>query len=122
MKTATTVAQMLVRAAGLVLIVLGLLFWTGNALTLIPIHMLVGVALVILLWVLAGIALPAPSRADNGDSDDWAEAFDETSRREPWLIGWAGRDSDAEVSSLALEGRLPDGLRGTLYRNGPGRH
>ena len=56
MKTTVTVAQMLVRLAGLIQIVLGVLFWTGNALTLIPIHMLVGTVLVLLLWVLAGIA------------------------------------------------------------------
>jgi hypothetical protein len=31
----------------------GLLFWTGNATTLIPIHMLLGVALVLLLWTMA---------------------------------------------------------------------
>ena len=56
MRTATTIAQILVRAAGLTQIVLGVLFWTGNALTLIPIHMLVGSVLVLMLWVLAGIA------------------------------------------------------------------
>ncbi len=56
MKTATTVAQMLVRICGLLLIALGILFWTGNALTLIPVHMLLGVILVLSLWTLAGIA------------------------------------------------------------------
>ena len=57
MKIAATVAQMLVRIAGLIQIVLGVLFWTGNALTFISIHMLIGSALVLLLWSLAGIAL-----------------------------------------------------------------
>jgi hypothetical protein len=55
MKTAATVAQMLVRVAGVVQIILGVLFWTGNALTLIPIHMLIGSVIVLLLWTLAGI-------------------------------------------------------------------
>lgn len=53
MKTATTVAQMVVRFSGLILIVLGILFWTGHALSLISLHMLLGLILVIALWVLA---------------------------------------------------------------------
>jgi hypothetical protein len=56
MRTTTTVIQMLIRLAGLIMIALGLLFWTGNALALIPVHMLLGIVLVILLWVQAGIA------------------------------------------------------------------
>jgi hypothetical protein len=56
MRTATTVIQMLIRLAGLIMIALGLLFWTGNALALIPVHMLLGIVLVILLWVQAGLA------------------------------------------------------------------
>jgi hypothetical protein len=56
MKTTTTVAQMLVRITGLILIVLGILFWTGNAVALIPVHMLLGFVLVLSLWTLAGLA------------------------------------------------------------------
>src|SRR5262249_20583720 len=56
MKTAATIFQILIRLTGLTAIVLGLLFWSGNALTLIPIHMLVGIVLVLSLWALAGLA------------------------------------------------------------------
>jgi hypothetical protein len=59
MKIATTVLQMLVRLSGLTLIVLGMLFWTGHALTLIPVHMLVGFVLVLSLWALAVLAARA---------------------------------------------------------------
>ena len=59
MKTATTAAQMLVRLTGLILIVLGILFWTGNADALVPLHMLIGFVLVISLWALAIIAAGA---------------------------------------------------------------
>ncbi len=62
MKTATTIAQMLVRLMGVILIVLGVLFWTGNALTLIPVHMTAGIILVLALWTLAGLALRAGVR------------------------------------------------------------
>ncbi len=51
-----TVTQMLVRICGSILIVLGLLFWTGNALALIPLHILVGVVLVLALWFMAFLA------------------------------------------------------------------
>lgn len=64
MKTAATVIQWLVRVLGLVMVTLGLLFWTGNALTLIPVHMLVGLVLVLSLWALALLA--ALSRVSPG--------------------------------------------------------
>jgi hypothetical protein len=57
MKTAATIIQILVRVAGLTQIVLGVLFWTDNVLTLVPIHMLVGLVLVLLLWSLASMSL-----------------------------------------------------------------
>lgn len=49
--------RMLVRACALVLVVLGILFWTGHAFAWINVHMLVGLVLVIALWALAGLAL-----------------------------------------------------------------
>ena len=56
MKITTTVLQMFVRLDGIVLIVLGLLFWSGNADPLIPVHMLLGILLVLALWALAILA------------------------------------------------------------------
>ena len=53
MKTTATALQMLVRLIGSILIILGVLFWTGNADSLIPVHMLLGITLVVLLWALA---------------------------------------------------------------------
>jgi hypothetical protein len=57
MKTTATVALWLVRITGLIQIVTGLLFWTGNALALIPLHMLSGLVLVLSLWTVAFVAL-----------------------------------------------------------------
>ncbi len=59
MKTATTIAQMLVRITGVIQIVLGLLFWTGNALGLVNLHMLSGLLFVLGLWALGIIAASA---------------------------------------------------------------
>src|SRR5665213_909575 len=59
MRTTTTIAQMVVRLLGLVLIVLGGLFWGGRALELVNTHMLIGVLFVLALWVLSGIGAAA---------------------------------------------------------------
>jgi hypothetical protein len=59
MRNSINIALVLVRILGTVMLVLGLLFWTGNALELIPAHMLVGIAVVLLLWALAGLAARA---------------------------------------------------------------
>ena len=63
MTTATTVALTVVRVTGTVQIVTGLLFWTGNALALLPLHLLSGVVLVLALWVLAVLAARAGAGA-----------------------------------------------------------
>jgi len=50
------IPQTIVRAAGVILLVLGLLIWTGGFGGLVPIHMLVGFVLVLALWALAYLA------------------------------------------------------------------
>jgi hypothetical protein len=62
MRRATTTAQMLVRATAVVQLVLGGLFWTGNALDLVPLHQTVGFLLVFGLWTLAALAARAGVR------------------------------------------------------------
>jgi hypothetical protein len=66
MQVATSVAQWIVRLTGVTQVVLGLLFWSGRALTLLPLHMLIGMLFVTALWVLAGLAARA------GLSTRWA--------------------------------------------------
>lgn len=56
MSTAVTTFRILVRLSGLILIILGIIFWTGHALSLIPVHMVVGLILAISLWALAFFA------------------------------------------------------------------
>jgi len=57
--TATNIVRTLIRLTGLVQIVLGVLFWTGNARGLIPLHQLVGFGLVLSLLVMAALAARA---------------------------------------------------------------
>jgi hypothetical protein len=55
-KTTATVAQMMLRFAGLLALILGILFWTNNARQLTSIHMLLGIIVVLSLWTLAFLA------------------------------------------------------------------
>jgi hypothetical protein len=50
MKLATTIAQNVVRTLGVIQIALGMLFWTYNALNLIPLHTLIGLVISGLAW------------------------------------------------------------------------
>ena len=63
MRAATIATVWIVRVAGIVQIVLGLLFWTGRALGYIPLHMSVGFVVVLGLWTLALLALVARTGA-----------------------------------------------------------
>jgi hypothetical protein len=62
MRRATTAAQMLVRAAFVVQLVLGGLFWIDRARDLIPLHQTIGFLLVFGLWTLAVLAARAGVR------------------------------------------------------------
>lgn len=59
MRAATILIQNAVRVLGVVLIVLGFLFWSRHAYNLVPLHMWLGVALIVLLWILAIVAAKA---------------------------------------------------------------
>ena len=62
MMTLTNIARWIVRLTGPTQVVLGLLFWTGRALTLLPLHMLMGMLFVLAYLVLAGLAAWAALR------------------------------------------------------------
>lgn len=59
MTTASSVLRIVLRACAVVLLALGLLFWTGNATGLVPLHQLIGFVLVLSLWALAVLAARA---------------------------------------------------------------
>ena len=59
MNKAITATLWVVRITGIVQVVLGLLFWSGHQLALIPVHMAIGLAFVLGLWTLAGLAARA---------------------------------------------------------------
>ena len=59
MRTATVILQNAVRVLGLTLIVLGFLFWSRTAFSLIPLHMWLGETVTALLWMLAVLGIRA---------------------------------------------------------------
>ena len=59
MRATLTVAHLLVRISGVLLLILGLLIWTEGASGLVPIHMLLGLVLVLSMWVLAAVSTRA---------------------------------------------------------------
>ena len=64
MRNASKVTGMVVGISGLFQIVLGVLFWTGHAAVLVPLHMAVGIVFVLSLWTIAVLA--ARARAPMG--------------------------------------------------------
>ena len=59
MKKLSLFADTGLKLLGLLQVVGGILFWTGNARQFVPAHAAIGVLLVLLLWLLAGLALRA---------------------------------------------------------------
>jgi hypothetical protein len=59
-KSVTLIARLLLSLFGIALLVLGILFWTGHALSLLSLHMLLGALFVVSMWVLviAGFLVP----------------------------------------------------------------
>lgn len=55
-------ARMTVRVVGVAMLVLGFVIWTGSAAALVPVHMLLGIVLVLALWTVAVLALQAGAR------------------------------------------------------------
>ncbi len=61
-------------------------------------------------------------RAARAAADSWKAAFASASREKPWLLAFRSVTRESFAAPARLTGRIPDGLRGTLYRNGPARH
>ena len=57
MRRRLSILRFLVVESGAALFVLGLLFWNGRALNLVPVHMMLVGVLVLCLWVIAAIGL-----------------------------------------------------------------
>ncbi|HEY5258490.1 MAG TPA: hypothetical protein VIJ12_08955 [Candidatus Baltobacteraceae bacterium] len=56
MATTLTALNWVARIVGVVLIILGIFFWTGSAIGLIGLHMALGAIFVLVLWAMAIVA------------------------------------------------------------------
>src|SRR5262245_32438884 len=71
---------------------------------------------------LAGL-LPSGLAQALRSSEAWQQAPAAALAQHPWLRGWqAVANETLQTPWLELQGRVPAGLHGTLYRNGPARH
>ena len=61
--TPVLVTRIVARVIAVIQIALGVLFWTGNADSLVIVHMAVGLLLVVDLWVAVGLGLRAGAPA-----------------------------------------------------------
>ena len=49
------ITGMVLRVAAILALILGIIFWTGNAKGLVSIHMLLGIIVTLCLWILGGM-------------------------------------------------------------------
>ncbi len=66
----------------------------------------------------ATIANTLPAWAQNA-GDPYFTGFRKGLKQHPWLGAFAGVSADLDAGPIRFEGRLPAGLTGALYRNGP---
>ncbi len=66
------------------------------------------------------VAAAGPVR--NPAQIDWSAEFAAAQKAHPWLIGYKSIEQDAFDAPGIIEGKWPEGLTGTLYRNGPAKH
>jgi all-trans-8'-apo-beta-carotenal 15,15'-oxygenase len=65
-------------------------------------------------------ALPAWAQGALPDgADEYFTDFRRGMKAHPWLGAYAGTATDFDSGPISFQGRLPAGLSGTLYRNGP---
>lgn len=58
----------------------------------------------------------------SASADSTAAAFAAARASHPWTLGYVGLQQDAAPMTLSVQGRMPTGLAGSFYRNGPARH
>lgn len=69
----------------------------------------------------SGLAFGAHAEAP-ADAGAYLRAFDAQRADTPWTLGYVGLQADVPPLPLAVQGRIPPGLHGAFYRNGPARH
>jgi all-trans-8'-apo-beta-carotenal 15,15'-oxygenase len=68
------------------------------------------------------ITSPAALMATTLEAESYQSAFTTALAQQPWLVGFESATGDRSVADLVIEGKIPNGFAGSLYRNGPARH
>ncbi|MGE0622424.1 MAG: carotenoid oxygenase family protein [Pseudomonadales bacterium] len=74
------------------------------------------------LSMLSGAASYIIPRLGRAATGSWQEAFAASLEKHPWLLAFRSAGSNSFGAVAETTGRIPEGLAGTLYRNGPARH
>ena len=74
------------------------------------------------LSMLAGATGSLVPKTLRAEVESWKTAFAAALEKTPWLLAFRSTTSDAFAADARMEGKIPEGLTGTLYRNGPARH
>lgn len=72
--------------------------------------------------VAGALPLPALSAGTSEEDVSWSGQFGQALEQKPWLSGYRSVANDAFDGRADMTGKWPEGLQGTLYRNGPARH
>lgn len=72
--------------------------------------------------LLANVPLNSLAATNNIDVVNYKELFNHALENNPELIGFANVEQNFAPQYLSIEGKIPNDLRGTFYRNGPGKH
>jgi len=120
MSTAIKVTRGLVGISGLIQLALGVLFWTGHATALIPLHMILGFVFVLALWTLAVLAARAGAPAGLvATTLVWGLLLPALGIGQMQLLPGPGHWT-VRVAHL-LMGVVAMGLAGALFTRGRGR-
>jgi carotenoid cleavage dioxygenase len=74
------------------------------------------------LAALSGAAASITLPSAYGETPNSFAAFDRGRTSNPLLAGFDNAPGDLDFPDLLVEGKLPEGLSGIFYRNGPGQH
>lgn len=67
--------------------------------------------------------IPVCASASSANESSWKASFAAALKRNPWLIAYKGAEGETfPTTQMAVQGIIPERLRGVFYRNGPGRH
>ena len=63
-----------------------------------------------------------PSVSADPALESWKSQFTAALEHKPWLLAFRSVTADSFSAAAEVTGRMPTGLQGTFYRNGPAKY